>query len=188
MNQSVLKIYTDYTACMFIDGTFVSEIEKNTFLRIPLKKGVYEIKIVPVDFSNLADTRIYIMPENNIEDLIRVYFANKIYSLLRLKYLDIRRNKHNCLELYNSQTGEVILKYPQSITYVGEFNAEGFAPIMEGGVLLLMMVWNMRQEAVGDLLIGKVLFAFQLSIVILMNIRFIIIANSSYKKMVYLEC
>lgn len=141
MSQSVLNIYTDYKACVFIDGTLISEIEEYTFLRIPLKKGTYELKIIPVDFSNFADTRIYIMPENNIEDLIKVYFADKISSLIKIKkqikYLYSRLNKQNCLELYNCKTGEIFFTYPQSITYVGEFNAEGFAPIMEGGSLVV---------------------------------------------------
>ncbi len=127
MELSVLKIYSDYPCDIYIDGELNASIQAELYHKIPLRKGIYDIRIVPKNHQEFSYSREYYMQEFGIEDLLKVEFKGDIKRKdEELDTISNRVSERN--KIVDKRTDEVIFESQEML--ILDFNKDGVAPFV----------------------------------------------------------
>jgi len=135
MAYSILKIYVDIEAKLFVDNEFIADLLKNSYYRLELRKGVYDLLIISTKEDTIKYSCTYTMADNDMEDILRIKLNDSLEKLLDRKY----RVKDSYIRTPNE--GYSVIRYrnneeknlPYRITWDEGFNIQGYLIFMIGG-------------------------------------------------------
>ncbi len=129
---SILKIISDLDCNIYIDDEFVCKIYANEYHHIPLQKGTYDLRIVLSSNENIFIQKEYIMPDHDMQDLLRISLANLLKEEKELAWKiknRVLRETETHYEIFDNSTNQSI---PLPYSFADPFS-EGLAVVQRGG-------------------------------------------------------